>query len=136
MFEIDEIVNSFIASFAAGILLVTSAPIWWKWVERITRRMDGFRQFVPVLVVSIVLVCLLALSEYLDPRKGGQLINPAMTDEEFSKRLGDCEMRALEAVKYMGTGTNSQRRERRIALYDFKKACLSQQGIKVVVPAN
>ena len=74
MFDLAQIINSAIGSLAIGILFLTTAPWWWRFVKRVVLWQEGrrlVRAVVPGAAVSIALGAVLWLwlerDSFFDP---------------------------------------------------------------------
>ena len=125
MIDLTAIVSSVIGSLIVGILLVTSAPLWWrKWVSNVTKlkKALGVVAFIVVILGGIALA-ILGL-DYIET-KSIPPNHPGLTNEEVQLARAECEMKSIEA-----SADILSRSERSWARQRYRAACLIEKGFR------
>ena len=119
-FNLSTMLNSVIGSLIAGLLLLTTAPVWWwKWFKPgdTTKFRKGLLSFAGVLGFLILLV-------YLE-RSSIPPHHPTLSDKEAEAAFAECAMKSIEAtaaIRGSGSRLAAQRRH--------EKACLIDKGFE------
>lgn len=125
MIDFTAIVSSVIGSLIVGILLVTSAPLWWKkWVSNVTKlkkALGGVAFF--VFIIGGITLAILGL-EYVET-KSIPPHHPGLTNEEVQLAHAECEMKSIEA-----SADIISRSERSWARQRYRAACLIERGFR------
>ncbi len=116
------LLSSALGSLIAGLILLTTTPFWWKWVntEAVSR---GIKAWWPLMAVVICLVALVSYMNYVE-RSNIPLFHPSLTDEEAAAARSECKMKAIEATAAM----DIYQRDRAAAQY--YGACLASKGFE------
>ena len=125
MIDTTAILNSAIGSLAAGLLLVGSAPIWWRWWISHTGMLKRIVAWITLIGVPVGIVFgaswLLAYSESTRTPH----LHPGLTVEEATRAISTCEMKSIETT----TNIISQS-SRHTARVRYKAACLIEKGFR------
>ncbi|MYH34879.1 MAG: hypothetical protein F4133_13885 [Gammaproteobacteria bacterium] len=120
----STIASSVLGSIIAGVLLLTAAPIWWKWVK--IADTARFGEVVKTIIVVAVMVGALygvfALLDYFE-RSSIPQHHPTLTEEEAEKAFMECEMESIKA-----TAEITPLSERSAARQRYRAACLVNKG--------
>ena len=126
MIDLPTIVSSALGTAVVGILLLTSAPLWWRWLKRV--ELAGLRKNLIPMAVFAVLIGILAVMIEVDGCMETESIpsyHPTFTEEEIGKAFSECQMKSIEV-----TSEIKGRSSRTVARRNYRRACLWEKGFR------
>ena len=133
--DLSTVVSTAIGTFIAGLLLLRSAPLWWrKWIKPgdTPKVREAVRTFagIAVLIGSFVgiFVVVTAVTSYVESASTPRY-HPTLTEDEATLAFSECEMQSVKA-----TSDILQKSSRSVARSRYRKACLISKGFRLVLP--
>lgn len=126
LLDFSTIASSAIGSLIAGLLFLSSAPLWLKWIKsRDTTKLKGAVKGVLVfsLIGAILVLCIWALDHMEKVRTPSY--HPTLPDGEAAEAFLECDMESIEA-----TASIISRSERNSSRIRHRANCLLIKGFK------
>ena len=126
LLNLHTIVSSAIGSLIAGLILLGTAPVWWKWLhlENTAELKEKLKSILFFVVLIGILILLMMLSSYFEARSIPQYYSE-LSNEEAKMAIAECELQSIEA-----TSTINSRYDRNSARVRIRSTCLLSKGFE------
>ena len=137
--DFSTFLSSAFGSLLAGVFLLTSAPLWWKWWSRIrdNTSMEPPKWLVSLALVGIPLVIalfLIGLSAELEVSLEKGAIpphHPGLTEEKAALAIAECDMKSVAVTAGIRRESSRDKARRK-----YKSACLLEKGFRWSLAAS
>lgn len=119
----SAIASSVIGSLIAGVLFLSTAPVWWKWVNLEGVAKIG-RTILPVAVLLGLVILPGFVLNYLE-RSSIPRSHPTLTEEEAEAAFLACEKESITATAQVTPSS-----DRSVARQRYRAACLIEKGFE------
>ena len=130
MIDLSAIVNSIIGSLAASLLLVViSAPIWWRWwkAHATVLRWALFGVITFLILMGIIVLPFVGRELAMEHQERSSIprYHVGLTSEEQTLARAECDMRSVEVTAVIKSG-KARGKARRI----YRAACMIEKGFR------